>query len=175
MRRFCLVAAALAFAVPVMAGEPRPQDVRAMLETMPASEVVAALNAGDPAQNDWAYIMTRIEGGEPAWLDLVPLLKPGADAGAAEDLRITLSRTLAFNAPGALALIANGVYPPAEICTSNEIEVAPLDAIVGIDAALKSVAAVLDAPLREVRDACLSELAETRIDLLVGAAKVSGD
>lgn len=171
MRRFFAAAILAALSVPCAAQELTPQAIRAMLQENDASAVVRSLDEGEQPDNAWAQLMTRIEGGEAAWLDLVPLLKPGTDAGTAEeDLEIVLSRALRANPPGVLALIAGGHYAPAEICTSNEIEVPALEAVAGIDAALKAVAALLDPALREGRNACLAELGKARIAVLVGTA-----
>jgi hypothetical protein len=176
MRRFCLAAILAAVSVATaLAVELTPQAIRAMLDESDARTVVEKLNAGEPPDTAWDRLTDRIETGEAAWLDLVPLLKPGTDAGTAEELEIVLSRALANNAQGVLALLANGLYPPEDICTSNEIEAEPLAVARALDTALVAVAAVLDPPLRETRDACLDELGETRTSVLVNAAKVSGD
>jgi hypothetical protein len=173
MRQFCAAAILAALSFPGAADEVTPQAIRAMLRQADASAVVQSLDAGDEPANAWTQLMGRIEGGEAAWLDLVPLLKPGTDAGTAESLEIALSRALRANPRGVLALVAGGHYAPAEICTGNEIEVPPLEAVVGIDAALKAVAALLDPALREGRNACLGELGKARIAVLVGTGSSS--
>ncbi|WP_052731641.1 hypothetical protein [Devosia geojensis] len=175
MRQFCTAALLAALSVPCGAQELTPQAVRAMLDGSDAGAVVEKLNAGESPGTQWDALTDRIETGEAAWLDLVPLLKPGTDAGTAEELRIVLSRALAKNAVGVLALLANGLYPPEDICTSNEIEALPLDVAEAMDAALVAVAAVLDPPLRETRDVCLLELGETRTGVLVNAAHGTAD
>lgn len=172
MRQYCAAAILAASSFPCAAQELTPQAIRAMLNEADASAVVQNLDAGDSPGNAWTQLMGRIEGGEAAWLDLVPLLKPGTDAGTAEDLAIALSRALRANPPGVLALIAGGHYAPVEICTSNEIEIPPLEAVAEIDTALKAVAALLDPALREGRDACVAELGKARIAVLVEAANL---
>jgi hypothetical protein len=106
MRQFCAAAILVALSFPCAAQEVTPQAIRAMLREADASAVVQSLDAGDKPANAWTQLIGRIEGGEAAWLDLVPLLKPGTDAATAEDLKIALSRALRANPQGVLALVA---------------------------------------------------------------------
>ncbi|GLQ54553.1 hypothetical protein [Devosia nitrariae] len=170
MRQSCAAVILAALSFPCAAEELTPQAIRAMIADVGADAAVQWLDEGNSPGNAWAQLTDKIESGEAAWLDLVPLLKPGTDAGTAEDLEIALSRALRANPQGVLALVAAGHYAPVEICTGNEIENPPLEAVAGIDAALKTVAALLDPALREGRNACLAELGKARIAILVGAA-----
>ena len=153
--------------LPAFAAGLTPGDVSAMLQQHDATTVVQTLEHGDSAHNVWLGVLSHIEAGESDWLALVPALAPGTDAGSAEDLMISVSRALTTNAPAVLTILADGLYSVPGICLSKDIE-PPIDELLGfLDSAIPAVAAVLDPPVRQVRNDCLLQLGAERVAALV--------
>ena len=167
MRSFLVATALAALTVPTLAADLTPGAVRAMLTTQDATAVVQSLDSGDDENNAWFAVLDHIAAGERGWIDLVPLLAPGTDAGTAESLTITLSRALRTNAPAVLRLLAEDHYSVADICLDNDIEAAVSDVVAFLDDAVVAVAAVMDPALSQARDACLFELGDARISALI--------
>jgi hypothetical protein len=167
MRFFAITLAFAALTSPAFAGDLTPDLIRAMLAKDTATAVVQALDTGDDENNPWFGVLDQIETGSQDWIDLVPLLAPGTDAGTAEGLIITLSRTLKTNAPAVLKLIAGGAFTVDDVCIDNDIEVPVTDYVAFLDQIVVTVAAVLDPSLRDVRNACLHQIGAERISTLV--------
>jgi len=168
MSRFLLVSMLLiAACMPCSAADLTPAAVRTMLQTQDATSLVQQLDNGDDGSNAWFEVLDHIERGEQDWLDLVPLLAPGTDAGTAEAMVITLSRALTTNATGVLTIMAGGLYTVDYVCRSTEIEPPPKEVAAFLDAAIPAVAAVLDPKLRRIRDACLRQLKADRASVTV--------
>ena len=167
MRLLAVSLAVLVLTLPALAGDVTPDQIRAMLTEQSPAAVVQALDTGEEENNPWFGVLDRIETGNQDWIDLVPLLAPGTDAGTAEALVITLSRTLKTNAPAVLKLIADGAFSVADICIDNDIEVPLADYVAFLDQITVTVAAVLDPPLRDVRNQCLHQIGTARISALV--------
>jgi hypothetical protein len=168
MRFFAAIYALLTLTFPALAVDFTPDSIRAMLATQRPSAVVQAIDNGDDENNPWFGLLDQIETGNPDWLALVPLLAPGTDAGTAEGLVISLSRTLKTNAAGVLALIADGQFTVDDICVDNDIEVPVEDYVAFLDTISVTVAAVLDPAVREARNQCLRQIGTERIAALVG-------
>jgi hypothetical protein len=167
MRLLATTLALITLAYPAFAGDLTPDLIRAMLAKESPTAVVQAIDNGDAENNPWSDVLDQIETGNQDWIDLVPLLAPGADAGTAEGLVITLSRTLKTNAPAVLKLIADGEFTVADICIDNDVEVPITDYIAFLDKVVVTVAAALDPALRDVRNACLHQIGTARISALV--------
>ncbi|MDB5536224.1 MAG: hypothetical protein JWQ65_1099 [Devosia sp.] len=167
MRFFAVTLAFVALTFPALAGDLTPDLIRAMLAKESPTAVVQSLDDGDAENNPWFSVLDRIETGDQDWIDLVPLLAPGTDAGTAEGLVITLSRTLKTNAPAVFKLIADGQFTVEDICVDNDIEVPLTDYIAFLDNIVVTVAAVLDPALLDVRNACLHQIGTARISALV--------
>jgi hypothetical protein len=69
----------------------------------------------------WTQILAGIQSGDPAWLALVPRLKPTPNAAAAEQLPIALSLALQTHPASVLALLP-ATYPIDRICADIRIE-----------------------------------------------------
>lgn len=162
MRSLRVAAILAALTLPVASAELTPSAMRALLEEQGAADVVQSLD-----EPSWAALLAHVEAGERGWIDLVPLLAPGTDAGTAESLLITLSRALKANARGVLTVLAQDHYSPADVCGDNDTDVSAIEVARFIDEALVKVAAVLDPELAEVRKACLSALREARLAALI--------
>ncbi len=162
MRSLRVAAILAALPLPALSADLTPGAVRALLEQQGAAAVVQSLD-----EPSWTAVLAHVEAGERSWIDLVPLLAPGTDAGTAESLLITLSRALKANARGVLTVLAEDLYSPADVCGDNDVEASALEAARFIDEALVKVAAVLDPDLTEVRNACLSALREARLAALI--------
>jgi hypothetical protein len=154
--RILHVAAILAaLTVPTLSADLTPASLRALLAEQEASAVMASLDA-----QSWTNLLAHIEAGERGWIDLVPLLAPGASTSQAKSLALTLSRALQANAPGVLSAMLDDFYTVDTVCGGSAVDVST------IDAALVKVAAVLDPALFEVRNQCLHELGQARISAL---------
>jgi hypothetical protein len=168
MRSFLVATALAALTIPSFAIDPlTPSAVRSMLQSQNATAVVQSLDTGDDANNPWSAVLDHIEAGERGWIDLVPLLADGTDAGTSESLVITLSRALKANPAGVLSVLAANHYSPADICGDNDIEVSALEAAAFIDEALVKVAAVMDPALSQARNECIYSLTDARISALI--------
>jgi hypothetical protein len=101
--------------------------------------------------------MAQIEGGRPECVRLAKVLAPGTDAGSAEELKITLSRTLQTNPSEVLAL-GDEVYPLNEICQDNDIEPTSKRVRSFLKRAADALARIHQPSLIGRRDACLRNL-----------------
>ena len=162
MRTLGVAAILAALTMPTLSADLTPSAIRALLEGQDASAVVRSLD-----ESAWNGFLAHVEAGDRGWIDLVPLLAPGTDAGTSESLIISLSRALKSNPAGVLSVLAADHYSPADICGDNDIEVSPLDMARFIDEALVKVAAVLDPELSEARNECLYALTDARISALI--------
>ncbi|MGB3338226.1 MAG: hypothetical protein WBA73_13710 [Devosia sp.] len=161
--RVAAVLAALTMTtMPTLSADLTPSAIRGLLEQQDA---VAVVQSFDDAT--WTAYLAHVEAGDRGWIDLVPLLADGTDAGTSESLIITLSRALRANPAGVLSILAADHYSPADICGDNDIEVSALEAVRFIDEALVKVAAVMDPALSQARNACLMELGDARISALI--------
>ncbi len=158
MRTLGVAAILAALTMPVLSADLTPSALRALLE----GQVVQSLD-----ESSWNAFLAHVEAGDRGWIDLVPLLADGTDAGTSESLIITLSRALKSNPAGVLSLLATDHYAAADICGDNDIEVSALEAAAFIDEALVKVAAVMDPDLSEARNACLYALTDARISALI--------
>lgn len=167
MRLLATSLALITLTLPAFAGDLTPDLIRTMLAKASPTAVVQSLDTGEAEHNPWFGVLDHIETGNQDWIDLVPPLAPGTDAGTAEALVISLSRTLKTNAPAILRLITDGQFTVANICIDNDIEVPISDYVAFLDTIAVTVAAVLDPPLRDVRNACLHQISAARISALV--------
>ena len=162
MRTLGVAAILAALTMPTLSADLTPSAIRALLEGQDAAQVVQSLD-----DSSWNAFLAHVEAGERGWIDLVPLLAPGTDAGTSESLIITLSRALKANPAGVLSVLAANHYSPADICGDNDIEVSAFEAVAFIDEALVKVAAVMDPDLSAVRNECLYALTDARISALI--------
>jgi hypothetical protein len=162
MRTLSVAAILAALTMPTLSADLTPSAILALLEGQDARAVVQSLD-----EPSWTAFLAHVEAGDRGWIDLVPLLAPGADAGTAEGVSIALSRALRANPQGVLNVLTNDHYSAADICAANDIEVSAADAVKFIDQALVKVAAVIDPALSQARDACLHSLGDARISALI--------
>ena len=136
--------------------EMTPEGISGAIERDGADAVVQSL-WGQEDDNGWSYVTERISYGDQVWLDLVPLLEPGVDGGAALDLNIALSRALQRNARGVLALTSEQ-RPVGRVCAMIEVEPDPEDVAAYYATAIAAVEAVSDPSLQSAKAACLASL-----------------
>jgi hypothetical protein len=141
--------------VPAVAAPLSPDAISRDIAAHGASAVVARLLAN----GDYDRVMDRIDTGEARWVALAPKLAPGADAGAAEELPISLAFALPKNPRAVLALLSgpNG-FPVEDVCSAPFIEGTIRDIPAYVKRAEKAVGEVSDPHLAKVRDACLAQL-----------------
>ena len=162
MRTLGVAAILAALTMPTLSADLTPSAIRALLEGQDATAVVRSLD-----ESVWKGFLAHVEAGDRGWIDLVPLLAPGTDAGRSESLIITLSRALKANPAGVLSVMAADHYSAADICGDNDIEVSLFEVVAFIDEALVKVAAVMDPDLSEMRNECLFALSDARISALI--------
>ena len=162
MRTLGVAAILAALTMPTLSADLTPSSIRTLLEKQGAVAVVQSLDDAT-----WTAFLAHVEAGDRGWIDLVPLLAAGTDAGTSESLIITLSRALKSNPAGVLSVLAADHYSPTDICGDNDIAVSALDAVAFIDEALVKVAAVMDPALSQARNACLYALTDARISALI--------
>lgn len=162
MRTLGVAAILAALTMPTLSADLTPSAIRALLDGQDATAAVQSLD-----ESVWNGFLAHVEAGDRGWIDLVPLLAPGTDAGRSESLIITLSRALKANPAGVLNVLAADHYSAADICGDNDIEVSLFEAVAFIDEALVKVAAVMDPDLSEARNECLYALTDARISALI--------
>jgi hypothetical protein len=141
------------------AGAITPQEVRAMVARDGASATVLALNEGgteaDP--NRFAIVMRGVSSGEQAWLDIVPLIRPGTDGEAGEGLSISLGDALPRNAAGVLRILKTP-DDVASACEPVAFEEGSAERTTHVQAAITAVEAVSDPALQQAKAGCLATL-----------------
>lgn len=162
MRTLGVAAILAAMSLPAFSADLSPGDLRALLAEGDAATVVHGL---DPIS--WETFLAHVSAGDRGWIDVVPLLQPGADAAIEQSLATALSRALSANPVGVLTLLSGDSFTVADICGTSHVEGPPAVAAQFIDAALVKVAAVTDPQLSQTRNACLHALGEARIAALI--------
>lgn len=162
MRTLGVAAILAALTMPTLSADLTPSAIRTLLEKQGAVAVAQSLDDAS-----WTAFLAHVEAGDRGWIDLVPLLADGTDAGTSDSLIIPLSRALRANAAGVLSVLAADHYSPADICGENDIAASAFEAVAFIDEALIKVAAVMDPALSQARNACLYALTDARISALI--------
>jgi len=141
------------------AGAITPQEVRAMVARDGASATVVALNEGgtEEAPNRFAMVMRGVSSGDQAWLDIVPLIRPGTDGEAGEGLSISLGDALPRNAAGVLRILSTP-DDVAAACEPVAFEEGSAERTTHIQAATTAVEAVSDPALQQAKAGCLATL-----------------
>lgn len=160
--------AALAFhtsAASAAAPIPSAAALSAEIDAKGAKEVVNRLNGAHPdsnGQNDWSRVIDQMWMGRAAYIKLAPKLAPGTDAGASEDLGISLAHALPL-APitvlRATDLKDGPTLGVSRVCGVPFIEDTVKDIPGYIHAAQLAVGRVTTPELQEAKAACLTQLA----------------
>ena len=155
--RAALIALCLFVMTPVAdaASPPNPKQVEASIAAKGAKPTI-----NDLVQKDqWDAVTNAISTGKSSWVALAPQLAPGADAGSAEDLGISLALALPKNGLAVLAAIdpKDGIVMGAgRVCGRPFIEnTEPPHYVYRALIALKGVK---DSKLAQVKSACLDAL-----------------
>jgi len=156
------MATALALASAAMAGpkfiaHPTPAQIDASLARYGARSTVSALFD----QNRWDYVADRISAGSSDWVNLAGKLAPGADAGPAEELPISLAFALPRNAPAVLALVRSGAFSADDVCGVPFIEGTIRDIGAYKRRAAAAIRRVSDPALAATVRTCLATLAKS--------------
>ncbi|NIF77827.1 hypothetical protein F3J20_10510 [Paraburkholderia sp. Cy-641] len=148
---------ALACAAANASAEANPSALARQINDQGAKAVVNGMS-----ESEWDNVLTHIDSGSMAWIALVPKLAEGADSGNAEDLGIGLAYALPKSPRAVLKAIDPGNGPVLgvnRVCSAPFIE----DTVPDIPAYVKRAKAALgkvhDRSLRDVKKACLAELA----------------
>lgn len=141
-----------------------PEAIQPLIDQHGAQTVVLGLlNSGSAETGGlWSQIETGVKSGADGWLGLVPALTAGVDGATASGLKLAVQSALAANAPGVLKLIGEA-RPVGDVCTIGLIEPTPEALKAAKDAAVKAVTAVKDPALKDVKAACLAELAKVAV------------
>ena len=143
-------------------GQPvTPAEVRAMVAARGARATVQAL-ANPDTNNRWETVVRGIALGEQAWLDLVPQLRNGTDAGTTDDIVGALSDTVISNPTAAMRLFAPQPADASNFCTDNGFETPPAQTRAYYAAAISAVESVSAPELQSIKAACLARLRATR-------------
>jgi hypothetical protein len=136
-----------------------PQEVRAMVARDGANATVRTLNEGgtEAAPNRFAMVMRGVSSGEQAWLDIVPLIRPGTDGEAGEGLSIALGDALPRNAAGVLRILKTP-DDVASACEPLAFEEGSAERTAHVQAAIAALEAVSDPALQQAKASCLATL-----------------
>jgi hypothetical protein len=144
------------------AGQPvTPAEVRAMLAARGARATVQTL-ADPDTNNRWETVVRGIAMGEQPWLDLVPQLRNGTDAGTTDDIVIALSDAVITNPTAALRLFVPQPTDAENFCTDNGFETPAEQTRAYFAAAIAAVESVGAPELQSIKAACLARLRATR-------------
>lgn len=140
------------------AGALTPAELRTMVERDGANATVRTLRQGgtEAAPSRYATFERGVGAGEQAWLDLVPLVRPGTDGETGEGLSMMLQDALSKNAAGVLRLIGSGEDAEG-VCGESATHTVRADRA----AAITAVEAVTDPALAQAKTACLTALRAT--------------
>ena len=149
-------------ALPALAAPAAPTatQIQATIAKSGPKAAIAAL----VKNNQWDAVAAQIATGDSAWVALTPKLAPGADAGTAEDLGLSLATALPINPAAVLAAIdpANGpALGAGRVCSAPFIEDPPAHHAAYLKSALAKAGAVADPALAANRTACLAVLKST--------------
>ncbi len=104
------------------AGSQQPPALLAQIHARGAKAVVGQLETGNGA--GWDQVLGQIETGEKTWLQVGLALRPGADAGSAESLSVSMATALLSNPEDVLRL-AVPAFGEKTICSVPLIEPSP--------------------------------------------------
>jgi hypothetical protein len=111
----------------------------------------------------WKKATDGISGGAPGWLQVAVKLKPVSDAGASEELDISVAEALERAPKDVLALLGD-VFDAEGICGNPEsVGEDPAVAVRTISKRQKAVAGVVDASLQVKKAKCESLLEELKV------------
>lgn len=134
-----------------------PAEVRAMVTGRGARATVQALAEPADGPNRWTSVIRGIALGEQVWLDLVPQIRGGTDAGTTDDLVIALSDAVVSNPAAALRLFASP-NDAGNFCRENGFETPTEQSRAFYAAATAAVEGVTAPDLQEVKAVCLDSL-----------------
>jgi hypothetical protein len=155
MKLFAIAIAASLTALPVYAAALSPDDIARDIKVHGAHAVVARL----AANGDYDRVMDKVDTGDKRWVMLAPLLAPGADAGAAEELPIALAFALPHNPQAVLSVVGgNNGFPVEDVCGAPFIEGTVDNIPAYIKRAETAVSHVSEPSLADVKARCLREL-----------------
>ena len=139
-----------------------PDEVRKMVETDGAAKAVQTLTSGqDPeAPLPWTTVVSGIAHGEPEWLAVAPLLRPGTDGSYGEEYSMALTDALTTNPAGSLRLIAREEGGSDGYCLATDYETPPEQTRAYYTAAIANVETVSEPELQTIKAACLKQLRE---------------
>jgi hypothetical protein len=150
-----LPAAAMA-AGPVFAKHPTTAQIDAAITRYGAHDTVNALFD----QNRWDYVADEIGKGGAAWVALAVRLAPGADAGTAEELPISLAFALPINPSAVLLAVKSGAFDVGDVCGAPFIDGTVPSVPAYQRKAVAAVKKVSDPALAATKTSCLATLAK---------------
>lgn len=138
-----------------------PQPTLASINTSIGQRGAEATIAMLAKADQWDMVADKIGNGTTAWIALAPKLAPGADAGSAEDLGISLAFSLSKNPDAVLAALdpANGHIIGADrVCGMPFIEDTVKNRPAYKRQAISAVEKVSTPSLANAKSACLAAL-----------------
>lgn len=113
--------------------------------------------------SQWAFVLSQIESGDPAWLEVAIRLKPGTDASTSESLSIAVALALP-NAPANVLPLTDHGFTLTHMCSAPLIE-PPHEVFVSlVERTIRALeAAALPASLAATRDQCLATLRDIQL------------
>lgn len=149
------VLAFLIVTAPAAAASLSPGRIAEDIAAHGAQAVVARL----AAHGDYDRVLGHIDAGEGPWIALAPQLSPGADAGNAEALVISLAFALPKNPAAVLAVLSGkDGFPIDDVCGAPFIEGTLRDIGAYVRKAEAAVSRVTTPALQDAKKACLAQL-----------------
>jgi hypothetical protein len=114
---------AASFAVVAASGQTPPTEAKQLLAYISrkgADTTLKELTAGNESR--WNKVLSNIDLGSAAWLDVAQGLLPASDAGGTEDLYISLAVALTHNPEGVLSMVGPTKITLEQVCSIPFIE-----------------------------------------------------
>ena len=144
---------AIAVAAAPSASSLNASSILADIRTNGAQPVVAALWSGD---GRWNQVMVNIGSGRSDWLQVGVALRPGTDAGAAEELDEAIFLALGTAPVAVLKLLKDHQFKTKFVCSSNiGIDYTPTEARRFINERIKILSGLSNEKILATRDECL--------------------
>ena len=138
-----------------------PDEVRGMIEAEGAARAVLKLSSSqDAEERPWSTVVAGIARGEPLWLAVAPLIRPGTDGETAEEYSMAVTDALTTNPAGSLRLMALAEGGSDGYCIATDYETPPEQTRAYYTAAIANVERVGEPELQAIKAACLKQLRE---------------
>jgi hypothetical protein len=142
-----------------------PEIVIQRIATSGAKSVVDSMYQNG---EEWRQVVAGVATGDEAWLNVAVKLRPGTDAGTAEQLILSIGEALGHR-PLSVLKITAPVLGIKKICGGPDVDDVRFDSyalsIKEIDTRTKILGSITDLNFVMLRDKCISELNDSKLGI----------